>query len=654
MDRDELEKRIAEFTQWHYRFEFDNGVTTSVPDSRLINRQQQRRRYFFDPLVQLCGGSLSGRRVLDLGCSAGFWSLQAIEAGADFVVGVDARSTAIDQANLVFEAKGIDPARYSFQQRDIFDGTSQERFDVVLCLSLISHLSKPVELFELMAGSGAEIIVIETELTRSADSVFALSSSIDGRKTLDHKLVLIPSRDAVDRTRPRVRLPDRAAGAEHHRLHRAERLPQASSAGVRLRKGSTAGHACCRGADDHAVVAECARSEASFARTSQLSARAGTMSDNGRPAAILCISQSFPPETTPTAIRAGKLLERLSAEWDVTVLSESPGPHTGERVRVDTVHSRRPKRLLAILRRLRMSKLLEMVVWPDESIFWVLPAILAGRRVIGEIKPSAIVVFMMPYSGGLTGIALSRLSGLPLILNLDDSPTCTDMHPHFPTRLHFRLARALEDFFVRRADAVVYVSQTNLDLVSSRQPEDARRKLRLVRYGADRADFRPQPPGSADLEIAYVGAMSGWWSLIDRHAPTSPLARAYNAWTRLGRYERTTLDQRTSSPAIIGQAILDVIAEHPDWSGRLKLMVYGNPYPASLVAESLCERRSRERGERLWACSARRGCRHHRPRRSPVPDAAQATRRVLRRAHICQDIRVPRYRPADPCRGAAG
>lgn len=197
MDRDELERRIAEFTQWHYRFEFDNGVTTSVPDSRLINRQQQRRRYFFDPLVQLCGGSLSGRRVLDLGCSAGFWSLQAIEAGADFVVGVDARSTAIDQANLVFEAKGIDPARYSFQQRDIFDGTSQERFDVVLCLSLISHLSKPVELFELMAGSGAEIIVIETELTRSADSVFALSSSIDGRKTLDHKLVLIPSRDAV-------------------------------------------------------------------------------------------------------------------------------------------------------------------------------------------------------------------------------------------------------------------------------------------------------------------------------------------------------------------------------------------------------------------------------------------------------------------------
>jgi hypothetical protein len=87
------------------------------------------------------------------------------------------------------------------------------------------------------------------------------------------------------------------------------------------------------------------------------------------------------------------------------------------------------------------------------------------RRIIREIAPSAIVVFMMPYSAGLAGIALSRLTGLPLILNLDDSPTCTDMHPSFPTRVHYRLAKALKDFYARHADAVIYVSQTNLDSV---------------------------------------------------------------------------------------------------------------------------------------------------------------------------------------------
>jgi SAM-dependent methyltransferase len=194
---DELEERISEFTQWPYRFEFDSGVTTTVPDGRLINRQEQRRRYFFDALLRLYSGSLQGRRVLDLGCSAGFWSLAAIEAGAEFVLGIDARGTPIEQARLVFEAKRIDPARYSFQEGDIFACAPSGDFDVVLCLSLMSHLAKPVELFELMAATGAETIVVETELSRALGSSFALSSSADGRKALEHKVVLIPSRDAV-------------------------------------------------------------------------------------------------------------------------------------------------------------------------------------------------------------------------------------------------------------------------------------------------------------------------------------------------------------------------------------------------------------------------------------------------------------------------
>jgi Glycosyl transferase 4-like domain len=311
-----------------------------------------------------------------------------------------------------------------------------------------------------------------------------------------------------------------------------------------------------------------------------------TSGGSGRPA-ILCLSQSFSPDTTPTAIRATKLIAALSARWDIVVLTESQPRWPDERMRVEVVRGRRPRRALALLRRLHLAKLLEMIVWPDESIFWLLPAILAGRRVIRETSPTAIVVFMMPYSAGLAGVALSRLSGLPLILNLDDSPTCTDMHPHFPSRLHYRLARALENFYVRRADAIVYVSQTNLDLVKDRQPERARQKLHLVRYGADRADVPPGEPDEDDFGIAYVGAMSGWWSLIEQDAPAGKLGRLYGAWTRLGRYERTALDQRTSSPAIIGKAILDAIAEHPSWAGRVRLAIYGNPYPEALVAQAL-------------------------------------------------------------------
>src|SRR6185437_3598411 len=176
---------------------------------------------------------------------------------------------------------------------------------------------------------------------------------------------------------------------------------------------------------------------------------------------------------------------------------------------------------------------------------------------------------------------------LPLILNLDDSPTCSDMHPEFPSALHHRLARALEDRYARAADTTVYVSQTNLEAVRARQPQDVQERIRLVRYGADAARFGPGQPGADGFEIAYVGAMSGWWALIGQDAPASALKRAYDAWTRLGHHELIALDPSTSSPAAIGRAMLAAIAEHPEWAGRLRLVLYGNPYPQDVVERAL-------------------------------------------------------------------
>ena len=303
--------------------------------------------------------------------------------------------------------------------------------------------------------------------------------------------------------------------------------------------------------------------------------------------ALLCISPSFAPETTPTAIRAGKLMQRLGEQWDVTVLTAAEGPHGVANVGTETVRSCPPARLLAAIRRLRLDKLIELAVWPDHLIFWVLPAILAGRRLVAQRRPSAIVVFMMPYSAGLVGLALRRLTGVPLVLNLDDSPTCGDMHPYFPSALHYRLARRLEDAYARRADAVVYVSGTNLAAVRERQPAGVREKLHLVRYGADRASAEPRRGNEQRFEIAYVGAMSGWWALIEQHDPPSPARRAFRAWSRLGRYRHAELDERSSSPAAIGRAIVETLRERPEWAGRVRLCIHGNPYPEQVVARAL-------------------------------------------------------------------
>jgi tRNA (mo5U34)-methyltransferase len=200
MEATELRERIAGFPRWHYQFDFEGGVSTPIAKPEEMNRHRQRRNYFFQALLQVNGGSLEGKRVLDLGCNAGFWSLQAIEAGADFVLGVDGRKMHVEQANLVFEAKGVERSRYRFEEANIFTHDFTEQFDIVLCLGLMYHISKPVELFEIMGKVKAELVVIDTSVSFAPSSFFEVSrdrNMDDPRNAIDYEIVLVPTRGAV-------------------------------------------------------------------------------------------------------------------------------------------------------------------------------------------------------------------------------------------------------------------------------------------------------------------------------------------------------------------------------------------------------------------------------------------------------------------------
>ena len=200
MQTEEIQRRVQSFERWHYEFDL-NGVKTPLFDEGHRLRHEHRTRYFFDPLVSLCGGSLRGKRVLDLGCNAGFWSLQAINAGAEFVHGIDGRQMHVDQANLVFEALGIDESRYRFSVGDVLadDLKPHGSFDVVLCLGLLYHIAKPMELFENIAAVSTDVLLIDTEVSALSGSIveYRRESIEDPRNAIDYELVMLPSRRAV-------------------------------------------------------------------------------------------------------------------------------------------------------------------------------------------------------------------------------------------------------------------------------------------------------------------------------------------------------------------------------------------------------------------------------------------------------------------------
>jgi 2-polyprenyl-3-methyl-5-hydroxy-6-metoxy-1,4-benzoquinol methylase len=200
MESDEIARRIASFPRWHYEFDLAGHKTPIHGDFRR-NGHEQRKRYFFEPLVELCGGTLKGKRILDLGCNAGFWSLNAIEQEADFVLGVDGRQMHVDQANLVFEAKDIDRSRYQFTATNIFDLDFRQLgyFDIVLCLGLLYHVGKQVDLLEKIAEVNDDVLVIDTNLSLAPGSYLRLRTE-DLESPLhatERELVFSPTKRAV-------------------------------------------------------------------------------------------------------------------------------------------------------------------------------------------------------------------------------------------------------------------------------------------------------------------------------------------------------------------------------------------------------------------------------------------------------------------------
>ncbi len=197
----EIREKIDSFEQWHYQFDLDGELTPAVRGEKSVHRHAQRKKHFFDPLVALFGGSLEGKRVLDLGCNAGFWSLHAIEAGCDFVLGIDGRQMHVDQANFVFETKGIDPRRYRFERHNLFDldFSAFGRFDIVLCLGLLYHVNKPIELFEKIAMVNDDLLLIDTAVDSADDALLRLVREplADPRNSADYELVFWPTRRAV-------------------------------------------------------------------------------------------------------------------------------------------------------------------------------------------------------------------------------------------------------------------------------------------------------------------------------------------------------------------------------------------------------------------------------------------------------------------------
>ena len=118
------------------------------------------------PLLEACGGSLEGKRVLDVACNCGGFSLEAAESGADYVLGIDVTPKYIEQANVLKRAFSADNVDFDLISIEDLDPDRVGTFDVVLNFGILYHLENPVLAMKRLSAVATDVMVVETALDR--------------------------------------------------------------------------------------------------------------------------------------------------------------------------------------------------------------------------------------------------------------------------------------------------------------------------------------------------------------------------------------------------------------------------------------------------------------------------------------------------------
>jgi tRNA (mo5U34)-methyltransferase len=170
--RDDLEERIEALGPWFHNINLD-GVWTA-PDHFLGDYPGAKFKRFASHLPH----DLSGKSVLDIGCNAGFYSIEMKRRGASRVLGIDSDERYLAQARLASETLGFDDIE--FAQLDVYDvGAIGERFDLVIFMGVLYHLRHPLLALDLIREHIAGDMLLFQSMQRGSRQVLPLEQDYE-------------------------------------------------------------------------------------------------------------------------------------------------------------------------------------------------------------------------------------------------------------------------------------------------------------------------------------------------------------------------------------------------------------------------------------------------------------------------------------------
>ena len=161
MTPDEMRAGIERLAPWFHRIELAPGVYTK--NASVAGEPLDHPRPTWKLVCQALPNDLSGKTVLDVGCNAGFYAVQAKRRGAARVLGIDAQRGGVAQARFVRKALALD---IEFERMSVYDlrPATVGQFDYVLALGLIYHLKHLILALENLFAVTKDTLIVETAI----------------------------------------------------------------------------------------------------------------------------------------------------------------------------------------------------------------------------------------------------------------------------------------------------------------------------------------------------------------------------------------------------------------------------------------------------------------------------------------------------------
>lgn len=147
---------IESLSPWFHNIHLPSGHQTA-PDHFLGDFPS----FKWEKIKESIPERLEGWNVLDIGCNAGFYSIELAKRGAQ-VTAIDLDEHYLKQAQWVAEQFGLD-SKIEFLQMQVYDFAHfEKKFDLVWFMGVFYHLRYPLLALDILAGITKKMMVFQT------------------------------------------------------------------------------------------------------------------------------------------------------------------------------------------------------------------------------------------------------------------------------------------------------------------------------------------------------------------------------------------------------------------------------------------------------------------------------------------------------------